>query len=150
MIDLEIIERADIPTDWLEGFKAYASISDSSFDRHLNAYLTRAVLTVQEKADRSLIACTLRVTEEEAEAGVRLYQSVKEIVSVTDGRGVEHEFSTNGRMVYTMTDKAVVTYTTEPLQGNIDMLLPVVYEYATALYDGQDSKTLAAILEQCR
>jgi hypothetical protein len=150
MIDLEIIERADIPTEWLEGFKAYAAIADSSFDRHLNAYLTRAVLTVQEKADRSLIACTFRVTEEEAESGVRLYQSVKDIVSVTDGRGVEHEFSTNGRMVYTMTDKAVVTYTTEPLQGNIDMLLPIVYEYATALYDGQESRTLVSILEQCR
>jgi hypothetical protein len=30
------------------------------------------------------------------------------------------------------------------------LLLPVVYQYATALYDGQDSRTLASILEQCR
>lgn len=150
MIDLEIIERADIPSDWLAGFKAYAAIADDAQDNHLLAYLTRAVLTVQEKADKSLIACTLRVMEDEAEGGVRLYQSVKDIVSVTDGRGVEHSFSQDGRMVYTMTEKAVVTYTTEPVQGNVDYLLPVVYQYATALYDGQDSRTLASILDQCR
>lgn len=150
MIDLEIIERADVPAEWMEGLKGYASIADNGSDAWLRTCLTRAVLTVQEKADKSLVACTFRVTEEDATGGVRLYQSVKDIVAVTDGRGVEHSFSQDGRMVYTMTDKASVTYTTEPVQGNIDLLLPVVYQYATALYDGQDSRTLASILEQCR
>lgn len=150
MIDLDIIERGTIPAEWLDGMKAYASISDGSQDAWLRICLNRAVLTVQEKADRSLVACTLRVSDEDAMGGVRLYQSVKDIVSVTDGRGVEHEFSQDGRMIYTMTEKAVVTYTTEPVQGDIDSLLIVVYQYATALYDGQDSRTLASILEQCR
>lgn len=150
MIDLEIIERAEVPADWIEQFKAYAAISGNASDSWLKTCVTRAVLSVQEKADKSLIACTFNVREEDALGGVRLYQTVKDIVSVTDGKGESHEFSVDGRMVYTMTEKASVTYTTEPLQGNVDMLLPVVFEYATALYDGQDSRTLASILEQCR
>ena len=150
MIDLEIIQRADVPAEWIAGVKAYAGIADDSHDAWLKTCITRAVLSVQEKADKSLIACTLRVADDDAAGGVRLYQSVKNIVSVTDGKGVEHGFSMDGRMVYTMTEKAIVTYTTEPIEGNIDALLPVVYQYATAIYDGQDSKTLAAILEQCR
>jgi hypothetical protein len=44
----------------------------------------------------------------------------------------------------------VVEYTTQANEGAILELLPVVYQYAAALYDGQDSKALAAILMQCR
>ena len=150
MIDLEIIERAAIPSEWLAGAKAYAAIADNAGDVWLLSCLTRAVLSVQEKADKSLIACTLRVTDEDAISGVRLYQNVKDIISVTDGWGAACWYSLSGRVVYTMSEKAAIVYTTEPTQGNIDLLLPVVYQYATALYDGQDSKTLAAILEQCR
>ena len=150
MIDLEIIERAEIPTDWLAGMKAYAAIADDANDAWITTCLTRAVLTVQEKADKSLIACTFCVSEEDAQGGVRLYQSVDNILKVADGTGAECAFSVIGRMVYTMTDSASVTYTTMPKQGSIDQLLPVVYQYATALYDGQDSRTLASILEQCR
>lgn len=150
MIDLEIVEKAEIPQEWLTGLKAYAAIADNANDVWLFSCLTRAVLSVQEKANKSLIACTLRVTDEEAISGVYLYQSVKDIISVTDGRGAACGYSRAGRVIFTMTEKASITYTTEPTQGNIDLLLPVVYEYATALYDGQDSKTLAAILDQCR
>lgn len=150
IIDLEIVEREVIPSQWLEGLKAYAAIADNANDAWLLSCLTRAVLSVQEKADKSLIACTLCVRDEEAISGVRLYQTVKDIISVTDGRGVACGYSVAGRVVFTMTERAAIIYTTEPKQGNVDMLLPVVYEYATALYDGQDSKTLAAILEQCR
>ena len=58
MIDLEIIERAEIPLGWLEGMKAYAAIADNANDAWLTSCLTRAVLSVQEKADKSLIPCT--------------------------------------------------------------------------------------------
>lgn len=150
MIDLEIVERAEIPSEWLADAKAYAAIADNASDAWFIACLTRAVLTVQEKADKSLIACTMRVVDDDASTGVRLYQSVKEIIGVTNGRGAVLDYSVDGRMVYVVAEGAVVTYTTQPKQGNVDSLLPVVYQYATALYDGQDSKTLAAILEQCR
>lgn len=150
MIDLEIIERAEIPAQWLSSAKAYAAIADNASDAWLLTCLTRAVLTVQEKADKSLIACTIRVSDDDASTGVRLYQSVKDIISVTDGRSALLDYSVDGRMVYVVAEGAVITYTTEPKQGNIDLLLPVVFQYATALYDGQDSRTLAAILEQCR
>lgn len=150
MIDLEIIERAEIPLGWLEGMKAYAAIADNANDAWLTSCLTRAVLSVQEKADKSLIPCTFCVTEEEARGGVRLYQTVQSIERVTDCNGLAIDYSIVGKMVYTMSESASVTYTTMPMQGNVDMLLPVVYQYATALYDGQDSRTLASILEQCR
>lgn len=150
MIDLEIIERAEIPLGWLEGMKAYAAIADNANDAWLTSCLTRAVLSVQEKADKSLIPCTFCVTEEEARGGVRLYQTVQSIERVTDCNGLAIDYSIVGRMVYTVSESASVTYTTMPMQGNVDMLLPVVYQYATALYDGQDSRTLASILEQCR
>ena len=47
-------------------------------------------------------------------------------------------------------DNVVVEYTTEATEGNVYELMPIVYQYATALYDGQDSRSLAAILMQCR
>lgn len=150
MIDLEIIERADVPAEWMEGLKGYAAIADNGNDAWLRTCLTRAVLTVQEKADKSLIPCTFCVQEDDATGGIRLYQNVENIIGVRDAEGNGCSFSVIGRMVYVMHDKASVTYRTMPMQGNIDLLLPVVYQYATALYDGQDSRTLASILEQCR
>ena len=150
MIDLEIIERGTIPAAWLNGLKSYASIPDDTQDAWLQICLNRAVLSVQEKADKSLIPCTFCVQEDDATGGIRLYQNVENIIGVRDAEGNGCSFSVAGRMVYVMTDKASVTYRTMPVQGNIDLLLPVVYQYATALYDGQDSRTLASILEQCR
>ena len=150
MIELTIIEKADTPAAWLEQFKAYAGIADNAQDSLLQAILSKAVLSVQQKADRSLIACTIELYEDEVEGNaVRLYQSVSQVVSVKhEGNGVAYSFI--GRRVHVAHSPVTVTYTTEPLQGNIDMLLPIVYEYATALYDGQESRTLVSILEQCR
>lgn len=150
MIELSIIEKTETPAAWLDQFKAYASIADNSQDSLLRAILTKAVLSVQQKADKSLLACTFKLYEDEVEGGaVWLYQTVKQVVSVEtpDGSGVA--FSQVGRKIGVAQSPVVVTYKTEPHLGDLDELLPVVYQYATALYDGADAKTLANILTQC-
>lgn len=150
MMNLEIIERAEIPAEWLDTFKQYASVADNGRDTLLMSMLTLAVLRVQEMADKSLLACTIRLTDEDAYYGVTLYQSVKEIVSVKDAKGNEPIWSREGNAIYTKADYAEVVYKTEPLAASLDALLPIVYQYATALYDGEDNRTLANILRQCR
>lgn len=149
MIELSIIEKADTPTAWLGQFKAYASIADNSQDSLLEAILTKAVLSVQQKANRSLIACTFELSEDEIEDNaVRLYQTVSQVVSVR-GKAAELYWEPRGHSIRVYGDSVTVVYKTEPRAGDIDNLLPIVYQYATALYDGEDSKALASILSQC-
>jgi hypothetical protein len=149
MIELNIIEKQEIPAHWLQQFKAYASISDGVLDPMLAVILTKAVLSVQQKADRSLIACVFELKEDEVEGNaVRLYQTVSQVISVTHG-GNEVAYSYIGRKVHVAHSPVTVIYQTEPRLADIDALLPIVLQYATALYDGEDSKTLASILSQC-
>ena len=152
MIELDIIERSELPAQWLTGFKSFASVADDSQDALLESLLLRAVLRVQEMADRTILSCRFRLQEDEVQDGVvRLYQTIKTIDRVTDAEGNEVRWTrANKTLSCGMVDNVVVEYTTEATEGNVYNLLPVVYQYATALYDGQDSRTLAAILMQCR
>ena len=150
MVSLEIIEREEPAAGWLEDLKAYASVADDSQDSLLNALLVRACLRVQKMADRSILACTLEVHDDEVEDNfVRLYQSVSEIEEVTSAYGHRQYWEHRAGGVRVFCESAVVRYKTEPRPADIDNLLPVVYQYATALYDGEDSNTLAIILKQC-
>ena len=88
MITLEIIEREEPAAAWLEAFKAYASVADNSQDSLLATMLVRACMRVQEMADRSILACTLELHDDEVEDHrVRLFQTVSEVVSVTSAEG---------------------------------------------------------------
>lgn len=151
MITLNIIERAEVPAEWLEQMKAYAAVADGAQDSLLSALLLRAILRVQELANKSLLACTIELHEDDVEDNtVRLYQTVSEVVSVSTpvGHRLYWEPRSNGIRVYE--SSVVVVYRTEPRDGDIDDLLPIVFQYATAIYDGQDTKTLASILSQCQ
>lgn len=152
MIELDIIERSELPAQWLTGFKSFASVADSTQDALLESLLLRAVLRVQEMADRTILSCRFRLQEDEVQDGiVRLYQTIKTIDKVMDAQGNEVRWTrANKTLSCGMVDNVVVEYTTEATEGNVCNLMPVVYQYATALYDGQDSRTLAAILMQCR
>lgn len=137
--------------EWLQELKTYASVSDDAQDSLLLSLLKRACVRVQEMSDRSILACTLELREDNVEDNtVRLYQTVSEIVSVTSAQGHRQYWEPRCKNIRIYSDTAIVTYTTMPKEGDIVNLLPVVYQYATALYDGQDSKTLANILTQCR
>ena len=151
MIELSIIEKTDVPAAWLQQFKAYAAVADEAQDSLLSALLLRAVMRVQEIANKSLLACTFELREDEVEDNlVRLYQTVSEVISVSTpvGHRLYWEHRSNGIRVYD--DSVVVVYKTEPRSGDVEDLLPVVFQYATALYDGQDTQTLASILSQCQ
>lgn len=152
MIELDIIERSELPAQWLTGFKSFASVADGTQDALLESLLLRAVLRVQEMADRTILSCRFRLQEDEVQDGiVRLYQTIKTIDKVMDAQGNEVRWTrANKTLSCGMVDNVVVEYTTEATEGNVCNLMPVVYQYATALYDGQDSRTLAAILMQCR
>lgn len=151
MITLEIIEREEPAAAWLDAFKAYASVADNSQDSLLSAMLVRACMRVQEMADRSILACTLELHDDEVEDHrVRLFQTVSEVVSVTSAEGHRQYWEQEDRTLRVYSRTAVVRYKTEPRPADVADLLPVVYQYATALYDGEDSKTLAQILTQCR
>ena len=151
MITLNIIESSRPSITWLEGLKAYASVPDASQDSLLEALLLRACMRVQEMADRSLLACTFRLEEDAVENGlVRLNQTVAEVLTVTDGEGNALTWAKGSRTLSVgAANRVTVEYTTEPREGDIAELLPVVYQYATALYDGEDPRTLANILTQC-
>ena len=151
MITLDTIEIGFLPHGCLEDFKAYAAISDDSQDMLVSSMLSRAMLRVQEQADRSLVPCTFRLVDDEVDGLVRLYQNIDQILSVKDGNGNAIAWTRAGRTLSVgMVSSVVVEYTTKAEAGNIIELLPVVYQYAAALYDGQDSRTLASILNQCR
>lgn len=150
MVNLNIIEKVDLPAGWLAQMKAYAAVADDSQDSLLNALLMRAVMRVQEMANKSLITCTIELREDEVEDNlVRLYQTVSEVVSVSSpaGHRLYWEYRNNGIRVYEK--DVVVVYRTEPRPADIENLLPIVFQYATALYDGQDTKSLTNILKQC-
>lgn len=149
MIDLSIIQTADVPAEWLSAFKAYAAVPDSSQDQLLESLLLRSIISVQEMADRSILDSKVKLFDDDSYYGVRLYMSVKEIESVKDGEGAEVSYTRRGKSIFTKTEQAEVIYTTEANAADVAALLPVVYQYATALYDGQDSRTLANILMQC-
>ena len=151
MVSLNIIEREAPAYEWLEQLKQYASVADNAQDSLLNALLTRACLRVQEMADRSILACTFSLRDSEVEDNtVRLYQTVAQVLNVKTPAGSEVDWSERSNGVRVYNDDVIVTYKTEPRQADIDDLLPVVFQYATALYDGEDSRTLANILTQCR
>lgn len=149
MINLSIIDKTRPDGAWLEALRSYASVSDNSSDALLESLLLRACLRVQEMADRSLLSCTMRLTEDVEYGVVRLFGTVSEIVSVTDGAGNAVAWTRSGHMLNVEASDVVVTYKTTADQGDIDDLLPVALQYATALYDGQDAKTLSSILSQC-
>lgn len=152
MITLDTVEIGALPASCLAGFKSYAAISDDSQDMLLVSLLTRAMLRVQEMANRSLLSCKFHLEDDEVVNGlVRLYQNVKEVEDVRDGAGRNIPYTRASRTLSVgSVDSVVVEYTTEANEAAQYELMPIVYQYATALFDGQDSRSLAAILMQCR
>ena len=154
MIRLDIIKCAEPMKAQLDMLKQYASVPDSSRDALLKMLLTRAMKTVQDTAGKSLLPCTLKLTVTERENDsvvVKLYHTPDEIVSVVNGNGDNIGFERRGNILTldALAEEVAVTYTTRPDPAQADSLFAVVLQYATALYDGADTDTLAQILSQC-
>ena len=152
MIRLNTIEAEEPKREHLSMFKQYASVPDNSRDALLTVLLRSAMKAVQEAADKSLLPCTLElvVSEREDNDFVKLYQTPDEILSVTDGAGkaIDYKRDSNFIRCFMFTPTVIVRYKTKPMR-DAEALLPVVFQYATALYDGESTDTLNKILAQC-
>lgn len=131
--------------------KRYAGAVDDSQDAVLQQMLTAAIMEVQSHADASIVPCELELRiSNNGGRDVRLYQTPAEVVSVTDGGGSPVQYVQEGRALRTagVHESLTVVYTTRPDEAESARLMPVVYQYATALYDGQTDE-LVKILSQC-
>lgn len=136
----------------LAAFKEFASINAGS-DALLGGMLTRAMLAVQEWEDKALLRCTatLSVTgREDTAAPVHLYLTPGEVVSVSNADGDTLAYSLVGSELLPSfrTASVCVVYKVVPNEADVLALLPKVYRYATALYDGESASTLARILQE--
>lgn len=148
---LELISFDDgFCRSYLEQFKQYASVPDDSRDALLNSLLKAAVLKVQEFANTALAACTYRVTATVPASGVvRLYMGGGEIVGLEDREGASVPFEPlpGGKVqLFVRTGIVRITYVTAPNEGDRERLMPTVFRYATALYDGEEQPVLNRIL----
>ena len=137
----------------LEQFKQYASVPDDSRDALLATFLRTAILQVQESADRALIHCTVRQSciVPSASGLIRLYLGGGTIRSLTGPQMQNVPFDPlPGPYVQTFVrGQAVeVEFDTEPNENDRNRLLPFVFKYGTALYDGEDSSVCASILNE--
>lgn len=132
--------------------KQYASVADDSRDAMLTALVQAAVLRVQEFADTALVATRLELTATPDAGGrVKLYEGGGAVESVQTEDGSQAvPFSALGtEAISVQTLGAVrVVYVTAPDEGEQIRLRPVVYRYATALYDGLGTDELNAILNE--
>lgn len=131
--------------------KRYAGAVDDSQDAILQQMLTSAALEVQDRADRSVLACEMELRiDGNTRRAVRLYQTPDRVVSVTTPDGAAVDYAAEGREVRTggVFPSLVIRYTTMPDKAEQARLMPLVMQYATALYDGQTDE-LEKILSQC-
>lgn len=149
MVRLEVIEMSDPGCSALDALKAYAAVSDAGQDYLLSMALRRAFGMVQSYADSALLAGTFRVCADGHDGMVRLYMGGK-ATEVVGASGESVSFRQCGDSVQVGTDGYVeVVFTTEVSSADYDRLLPVVLKYATAVYDGKESRELNAILMEC-
>lgn len=121
-------------------------------DELLLECLKKALLTIQAHTDTALLQCTLRMTVCDVKNGesFKLYQGGRIIVSVKDQDGNEPRFSQDEDRITIKQacQRIIVEYKNEVLPAEVIKLEPTAWQYATALYDGEDAATLANILKQ--
>lgn len=131
--------------------KRYVGAVDDSQDAILQRMLTTAALEVQAHADVSVLPCQFELRiENNTDSEVRLYQTPSEVLSVKAADGTDVNYTIDGRNVRTagVYPSLVINYATAPKEAEYGRLLPLVFQYATALYDGQTDE-LVKILSQC-
>lgn len=153
MIDYRITQIADPTAEQLAGFKAFIAANGAETDSFLLSILKRAMMAVQDWEDRTLLAGTATIVASGRENGgdpVLLYGTPDEVESVTGADGNALEYSLVGRFLLPSYRAAslTITYTTAPVDADLADLMPKVYRYGAALYDGEGSPALAKILQE--
>lgn len=151
MIQVRIIESGEPQADHLEQFKQYASVPDDSRDGVLQKMLKRAMLAVQEHSDTAILPCKFELTITDVKPGetVRLYQGGKTVIKAEDQNGETVEYTQVGNSIRVSRRCAtlVVVYQNEVNIPEAEKLQPVIWQLATAIYDGEDPKVQASILK---
>ena len=149
MVRLEVIEMQEPASEALDALKTYAAVSDAGQDYLLAMALRRAFGMVQQQANRALLAGRFIVKAADHGRNLRAYMGGR-CVSVKDGDGAEVSWHQRGEFVYVGTDEPVeAEVVTHVNAADYDALLPVVLKYATAIYDGKESRELSQILREC-
>ncbi len=150
--EIRIITAGDPLHDHIEQFKMYASVPDSSRDGILQKILKRAMLTVQEYADRAVLPCTIELTAYDVVAGdsIHLYQGGRTVTSVKDREGGNVDYTLDaGRIIVNQSASSVtVTYENEVTCAEAEKLQPVCWELATAIYDVEEAPKQASIIRK--
>ena len=154
MLNFRLTDVAQPCRAHLEAFRNFAAVSGEATDALLLDMLRRAMLAVQEWEDKSLLAAraTLVVLDRDDPAGpVHLFLTPSEVVTVEEplsGEPLEYSLVGTELIPSWRTRNVRVVYDTAPEKADIDALMPKVYRYAAALYDGDDSAALARILQE--
>lgn len=147
MVRLKVIEQGTPSDDTLSMLMKYAAVSDEGQKEILSECLVRAMDMVQRYADKALLPGKWRIVASDYHGEIKVYMGgTVEYVSGRQGQSISHQQF--GNTVYVGGDYAEVVFTTEVEPAEFNVLLPVVLKYATALYDGEDSKELNAILKE--
>lgn len=150
MITLRVILSADPNVEQLEQFKQYASVPDDSRDALLSKILKRAMLAVQDFSDTAMLNCTFSLVVTAVQRGelIRLYQGGNTVLRAVDPYNKPVEYSKTGGciIVNQKADAVTVEYQNVVDKAEVEKLMPVVWELATAIYDGEDTTAQAAIL----
>lgn len=131
--------------------RRYVGIADDSQDSILLSCLRTAIIEVQDRSDRSVCPCTMRLDiHDNADTFVPLYGSVASVISASlpDGSDVPFRRLPGGIETGAAYDTLSITYTTDPDGGERQRMLSVVFQYAAALFDGQPEE-IRNILAQC-
>lgn len=148
---LAIVQPAPMLAALLGELKQYAAVPDSSRDAMLGEIVKAAALRVQEYADVAFIATRLQLTARPVGGRVKLYEGggdISSVISARTGASLDYERTGDELTVCGYDGPVVVTYTTDPSEGEQVRLKPVVLRYATAVYDGRETSELNAILNE--
>ena len=153
MIDYRITQIADPTAEQLAGFKAFIAANGAETDAFLLSILKRAMMDVQGWEDRTLLAGTATIVAYGRENGsepVLLYGTPSAVVSCVGADGNALEYSLVGRFLLPSYRAAslTITYTTAPTDADLADLMPKVYRYGEAVFNGEDSPALAKILQE--
>ena len=147
MVKLEVIEMSEPCCVALDALKSYAAVSDAGQEYLLMIALRRAFSEVQRYADVALLSGRFRVKADDHPGLVRVYMGGV-VDSVTDCRGLPVPFRQEGSNVHVDPRGYVeVAFTTTRNEAEYHRLMPVVLQYATAVYDGKDGRELNSILK---